>query len=429
MSQSEIVKRGKKVISQTLGWETRLVAVSAQGIEVACDDGRTYIDFTSGTAVLNIGHRHPKVVEAIHKQVDLLIHTGGNFRYEPMVELGEKLAAICPGKIGMFFFSNSGAEAVDGCLKMARFVTGRQAIISFTGAFHGRTLGATSITTSASKYRNRYRPLLPEVYQTVFPNPYRLTTANDPEAATDRALGHLEKLFIHQVKPEEVAAVIIEPVQGEGGYIAPPSRFMVELRRITKENGIMLIFDEVQTGMGRTCKWFAAQHHDVVPDIMAIAKALASGLPISAVASTPELMAQWPTGAHGTTFGGNPVACAAASATIDVIREEGLLAKGMDKAVHVRQRLAEIQQKHPTIGDVRGLGLMIGIELVKGDKEPDPEALGFVRDKWREAGFLVIGCGTFGNVVRFIPPLITPMDILDRSLDVLEQALTDYEKR
>ena len=428
MSDSPIVVRGRKVIAPTLGWDSNLVAVRAEGIEVVCDDGRTYVDFASGTAVLNIGHRHPKVVEAIHRQVDKLLHTGGNFRYEPVVELGERLAAICPGEIGMFFFSNSGAEAVEGCLKLARYVTGRPAIIAFAGAFHGRTLGAASVTSSAAKYRHHYKPLLPEVYHVPYPNPYRMSDG-DPARAAAICLDHLDELFTHFVKPDEIAAVLVEPLQGEGGYVVPPSAFLRELRRITDDAGILLIFDEVQTGIGRTCKWFAAEHHGVVPDAMAVAKSIASGLPLSAVASTPAIMERWTKGAHGTTFGGNPVACAAACATIDVIRDEGLLEAGTEKSIHVRTRLDAIAARHPTIGEVRGLGLMIGIELVKDGRKPDPDALAHVLAAWREAGFVLIGCGTHGNVVRYIPPLIAPLDVVDRSLDIFDEALTAYERR
>jgi 4-aminobutyrate aminotransferase len=429
MSESEWVRRGKKVIAPTLGWETELVALRAKGVEVACDDGRTYVDFTSGTGVLNIGHRHAHVVQAIKRQLEKVLHTGGNYWYESLVQLGEKLQAICPGNLGMFFFSNSGAEAVEGSLKLARYVTGRPAIVSFTGAFHGRTLGATSITGSNAKYRYRYKPLLPEVYAIPYPYTYRLTPDNDPEAATRIALDHLEQLFTHRVKPDEVAAVILEPVQGEGGYIPAPASFLREIRRITKEHDILLIFDEVQSGMARTCKWFACEHAGVVPDVMTIAKAIASGLPLSCVASTPAIMKNWTRGAHGTTFGGNPVAAAAAVATIEVIEKEDLLEIGMEKSRRVRERLAEIQKRHPTVGDVRGLGLMIGIELVGRDRKPDPEALQFVKAKWREEGFVVISCGTYGNVVRFIPPLVTPTRLLDRSLDILDDALAAYEKK
>ena len=428
MKKSQVVQRGRKVIAPTLGWETELVAVRARGYQVTCDDGRTYVDFTAGTAVLNTGHRHPKVIRAAKAQMDRLVHSGGNYWFEPMVTCAEKLAEICPGDIGMFFFSNSGAEAVEGCIKMARYVTGRPAIIAMNGAFHGRTLACTALTTSAAKYRHRYAPFMPEVYRIPFPYPYRMTEDNDPEEATRICLDHLDGLFTRAVRPDQVAAILVEPMQGEGGYIPATRTFLKELRRITRRHGILLVFDEVQTGMGRTCRWWGSEHFDVVPDAMAIAKGVASGFPLSVVAASPRLMAKWTTGAHGTTFGGNPVSCAAA-ATIDVIREEDLLAKGMKKAEFAMKRLEEIRERHRTVGDVRGLGLMIGIELVKRNRAPDPEALSFVKAHWRKAGFLIHGCGTYGNGVRFIPPLNTPKNVIAESLGVLDDALTRYEKR
>ena len=428
MPESKIVARGKKVIAPTLGWDTDLVAMSADGVNVLCDDGRTYIDFASGTAVLNIGHRPAKVVEAAKAQIDKLIHSGCVFWYEPIVRLAETLAEITPGDIGMFFFSNSGAEAVEGSVKLAKYVTRRPAVISFTGGFHGRTLGAVSFTSSNVKYRTRYRPLLPEVYSAPYPYCFRCPFGCKKETCDMACMAYIKYMFQHLVKPEDVACMLIEPVAGEGGYIVPPVDFIQRLRAICDENGIMLIFDEVQTGFGRTCKWFAADHFGVTPDVMAISKAIAAGFPLSAVASRPEIMNQWDRGAHGTTFGGNPVACAAALASIETIREQKILDKGMELSVHVRKRLAQIKKKHKTVGDVRGLGLMIGVEMVKPDNAPDPDALSFVLGRLRSEGFIVIGCGTYSQVMRYIPPLNSPPELVDQSLDIVDKALAEYEK-
>jgi len=424
---SNIVERGKKVLTTALGWDTEIVAAKASGAVVTDEDGKEYLDFACGTAVTNIGHNHPAVVQAAREQLDRLIHTGGVFYYESIVRLGEELGTICPGGIDTFFFSNAGAEAVEGAVKLARYVTHRPGVLCFTGAFHGRTLGCVSLTTSSAKYRAHYRPLLPEIYRIPFPNPYRNPWKGSAGTVVSDAIGHLEKMFREEIQPEELAAILIEPVQGEGGYIPAPREFLTYLRQISTRHGIQLIFDEVQSGFGRTARWFAADHYGVEPDIMAIAKGIAGGFPLSAVAARRELMRKWSPGAHGTTFGGNPVACAAAVATIDVIRREKLLEHAAAMGRIALEQLQQMARQHARIGDVRGIGLMIGIELVKDAeaREPDPEAVDAVRRICQEKGLVLISCGTYGNVIRFIPPLVVTETQIRSALRILEGAFSE----
>jgi 4-aminobutyrate aminotransferase len=424
MTAQDWLKREQSILTPALGWDTNLRIRRASGAWVETDGGERYLDLSCGTAVTNIGHNHPKVVAAAKAQMDAMIHSGCTYHYDSLIELGERLRDITPGRIGKFFFSNSGAEAVEGCLKLARFVTGRPGIIAFRGAFHGRTFGCVSLTSSNVKYRTRYRPLLPEIYLAHYPNPYRNPSGEGEDRAAQFALDELDRIFRHAIKPEEVAAVLIEPVQGEGGYVVPPAAFLKSLRQICSEHGIMLVFDEVQSGMGRTCRWFAAEHFGVEPDIMAIAKGIASGFPLSAVASTPELMDRWPAGAHGTTFGGNPVSCAAAAATIDAIREEKLLEKGAVVSEKILSRLREWPSRYKAVGDVRGLGLMIGVEFVKpGTKEPDAGAFNAVCAHALENKIILISCGPQGNVIRLIPPLVATEQEMTRALDVIEEGI------
>jgi 4-aminobutyrate aminotransferase len=311
-------------------------------------------------------------------------------------------------------------------MKLARKVTGRQGIFTFRGGFHGRTMGSVTYTTSKAKYREGYHPLLPSTFVTPFPHPFRWGMTEDE--ATDYALRELELKLKHEISPHEIAAFLIEPVQGEGGYYPAPQRFLKRLREITSEHGIMLVFDEVQSGFGRTGKWFASEHYGFEPDVMVLGKAIANGLPLSAVAARDDILSKWAPGSHGTTFGGNPVACAAAAATVDVLA--GLLPGVPALSEHAFKRFREMKKKHPTIGDVRGLGLMIGIELVKpGGNEPDPDAYTFLAAHAREHRLLILDCGPYANVIRFIPPLSVSMAELDQGIDILEAAIAAYEKR
>jgi 4-aminobutyrate aminotransferase len=394
-----------------------------EGTWIEAKDGKRYLDFSSGLAVLNIGHSHPRVMAAVHRQLESYVHTGGVYYSDMVAAAAERLISVTPRGLEMLFFSNSGAEAVEGALKLARYVTGRQGIIAFTGAFHGRTLGAVSVTTSSARYRSRYHPLLPSVYQTPYPSCFRCPFNSSPGACANACFTYLEDILKRQIRPEEVAAIIIEPVLGEGGYYPAPRLFLHQLRKLCSEHGILLIFDEVQSGMGRTGDWFAAGYHDVVPDIMTVAKGIASGFPLSAVVASGRIMEQWPAGAHGTTFGGNPVSCAAAVATIETIIAEDLLKRASSLAARAKERLDKLAAFSPAVGDVRGIGLMIGIELVTETGAPHQSGCQQVLDHCLDKGLILINCGLERNVIRFIPPLNVTEEELDRALAILEEGI------
>lgn len=419
----DYLDRAKDVLTNALVMHTGIVAKKAGGIYVEDLDGRRYMDFTSGLATVNIGHNHPGVVEAIKRQAEDFVHSGCIFYYEPLITLAEKLRQVTPPGIDMFFFSNSGAEAVEGAIKLARYSTGRQGIVAFTGGFHGRTFGAMSLTTSSMRYRRMYHPVVPSIYHSPYPYCFRCFFGQRPGACNMDCYTYLERLFKHLIPPEEVACMIIEPVLGEGGYVPPPPEFLARLRAVCDKWGILLVLDEVQAGMGRTGKWFASEHFGVVPDIMTVAKGIASGMPLSAVAARKEIMEKWPKGAHGTTFGGNPVSCAAALATIGIIEKEGLLAKATQTGGHAMTRLRSIKERYPAIGDVRGLGLMIGIEFVTASGEADTVGLGKVIQNCLEKGLVLLECGVDKNIIRLAPPLIVKKEEIDMGLDIFEGAL------
>src|SRR3989344_304787 len=420
---TNLITRAKKLFTPALIFHTGIVVKKAEGLYVESTDGKRYMDFSSCLATTNIGHCPPLVVRAVKRQLDEIIHSGCIFRYSSEIELADKLKQITPGKLNMFFFSNSGAEAVEGAIKLARFVTRRQGIIAYTGAFHGRTMGAVSLTTSTAKYRRNYHPLLPSVFRAPYPYCYRCFLGQQPDTCNMDCFGYLKKMLRHEINPDEVAAIIIEPVLGEGGYAVPPADYLKELRKLCTEYGILLIADEVQTGFGRTGKWFACEHFDVVPDIMTIAKGIASGFPLSAVVSTKEIMSRWMPGAHGTTFGGNPVSCAAGIATIETIVKDRLLENAARVGKHALLYLKDMQKRYPVMGDVRGLGLMIGIEIVKKDKSPDREFLKKVLNRCYKKGLILIECGIDKNIIRFMPPLITTMKEMEKALKIFEKAV------
>ncbi len=424
---TSIYERAKKVLTPALCLDTQLAGTQSRGAEVTCDDGVTYLDLSCGTAVANIGYNPPRVVEAVKKQIDSFMHSGCVYYYESLVRCAELLGEITPGEIDMFFFSNGGAEAVEGCVKLARYVSGRPGILCFQGAFHGRTLGTVSLTTSNAKYRNRYEPLLAGIYRVPFPYCYRCPYGQKPESCRLECADAVEKTLLYEVLPEQLAAIIIEPVQGEGGVVPAPERFLKRLAEICREKGVFLVFDEVQTGMGRTCRWFAAEHYDAAPDIVAIAKGIASGFPLSAVGARKEIMEKWSPGAHGTTFGGNPVSCAAAVATIETIREENMLERGDKIAQHALKRLKALMDKYECIGDVRGKGFMMGVEFVKNrkSKEPAPEILKELLERCLEKQLVLIGCGVYGNVLRFYPPLCVTREQIDRAIDTIDECLSN----
>jgi 4-aminobutyrate aminotransferase len=421
---NERIAQARERLTEALVIHTAVLVRRAEGITVEDVNGKRYLDFTSGLATTNTGHNHPAVVAAIQNQASAFLHSGCIFYYEPLLALCEVMKDITPPGLDTFFFSNSGAEAVEGAIKLARHYTGRQGILAFTGGFHGRTFGAASLTTSNIKYRARYHPFLPSVYHSPSPYCFRCFFGQRPQTCSMDCLTYLERLFQHLVPPEEIACMIIEPVLGEGGYVVPPTGFLQRLREICTARNILLVLDEVQSGMGRTGRWFASEHFGVVPDIMTVAKGIASGMPLSAVVSRKEIMKKWPPGAHGTTFGGNPVSCAAAVATIGVIRDEGLLENAWTTGNHTLARLRSLQERYTCIGDVRGLGLMIGIEFVK-EGRPDAEGIKRVLASCLKRGLVMIECGVDRNIIRLAPPLVVKREEIDRGMDILEEALQE----
>ncbi|HZR65842.1 MAG TPA: acetyl ornithine aminotransferase family protein [Terriglobales bacterium] len=409
-----------KYISPSYTRSYPLVAKEGHGIVVTDVDGNEFFDFSSGIAVTSTGHCHPDVVAAIQKQAGELIHMSGtDFYYESLVTLAERLSKIAPMPgPHRVYYGNSGAEAIECALKLARYHTGRQNIIAFFGAFHGRTMGALSLTASKPQQKRRFAPLVPGVTHVLYPDVYR-KGEQDAQAC---AKFIEEKLFKTTVPPEEVAAIFVEPVQGEGGYVPAPRIFMQELRRICDQHGILLVADEVQSGIGRTGKWWAIEHTGVQPDIVCSAKGIASGMPLSVTLTKANIM-NWVPGSHASTFGGNPVCIAAALATLDVIEREGLLRSTADVGNHMLRRLADWPKKHKLVGDVRGLGLMIGVELVKDKqtKERASEERDRVVELAFERGILFLGCGA--NTIRIAPPLITTKEQADVAMDVLEECL------
>ncbi|RNF39847.1 aspartate aminotransferase family protein [Planococcus salinus] len=407
-----------------------LPVVKAEGCYYYGADGKEYLDFTSGIAVENVGHRHPKVVQAIKDSADHLIHgPSGVIIYESILKLAHELQQIMPPKLDNFFFANSGTEAIEGGIKLAKYVTKRPYVVSFTGCFHGRSMGALSVSTSKSKYRKFMQPSW-LTYQLPYAHPDELPEGADPAVFFPEKLERdVEKLFNHQVTPEEVACIILEPVLGEGGYIIPPKEWLAKVREICDRHGILLIYDEVQTGFGRTGNWFAAQTFGVAPDIMAVAKGIAAGLPLSATVASKELMEQWPLGTHGTTFGGNPMACSAALASIEVMKEEKLMENANQMGAYALEQLEHLKQKHDVIKNVRGVGLMIGIELhVPETGKPNGEAVMDVLNACLEKGVLFYLCGNSGEVIRMIPPLTVSKEQIDIGIDVLDQAFNACNK-
>lgn len=423
----QIIEADGRTISTSYTRDYPLVMSRGEGAVVEDVDGNVFLDFTAGIGVTSTGHSHPAVVEAIREQAGKFLHMSGtDFYYKSMPELAQKLGDIAPGGVPRrVFFGNSGAEAIEGAMKLARYVTGRKNFIAFYGCFHGRTFGALSLTSSKAVQRNQFGPLLSGVFHAPFANPYRCPLGSDDSARA--CLDHLENIIFKTVTtPEEVAAIFVEPVQGEGGYIVPPPEFLQGLERICREHGILLVADEVQSGMGRTGKWWASEHSGIVPDIITSAKGIASGLPLSAIIARDDIM-QWKPGAHASTFGGNPVALAAALATIKVI-EGGLLDNATEVGGHILHKLADWPTKHKLVGHVRGAGLMIAVELVR-DKQTkeraDTERDAVVQAAFRR-GLLILGCGP--NSVRLLPPLVVNKEQADSAVELLEEALTEVEQ-
>ena len=421
----EIIARDEKYLMQSFARWYPLVVDHAKGVWVYDVDGNRFLDFNAGIAVTSVGHAHPKVLEAIKRQAEKLIHYSlTDFLYEEPVKLAEKLTRIAPGNSDKkVFYTNSGTEAVEATLKIARghFRGKRPYIIAFTGSFHGRTFGSMSLTSSKPVQRRYFSPLLPSVEHTPYPYCYRCPFKQKYPDCELWCVDYIEEWLLKKyVPPDEVAAIIFEPIAGEGGYIVPPPGFFKRLKELADEYGILLIDDEVQAGMGRTGKWFAIEHWGIEPDLIAVAKGIAAGLPLGAAIGKAEIM-DLPPGSHASTFGGNPVSCAAANAVIDIIEKENLLSHVARLGEYTMKRLREMSQEIPEIGDVRGKGLMIGVELVKSDGSPHRELL---KETLREAfkrGLLVIGSGL--SAIRIAPPLIISKEEMDVGLEILEESL------
>jgi len=419
-----IIERDAAVVSPSYTRCYPLVVANGQGAMIEDVDGNRFLDFNAGIAVVATGHCHPRVVEAIQRQAANLIHMSGtDFYYEGMAALAEKLAAVAPGGVPRrVSFGNSGAEAIEGAIKLARWTTKRDKIIAFFGSFHGRTLGALSLTARKATQRAGFGPFMPGVAHAPYPNCYHCPFGQSEETCAVECVRHIEDVLLKTIAPaSETAAIVVEPVQGEGGYVVPPRKFFDELARVARENGILLVCDEVQSGMGRTGKMWASEHFDLVPDIMAVAKGIASGMPLGATVARADLMT-WPPGAHASTFGGNPVACAAALATITLLEEE-LVENAARMGEHLRSRMRDWPSRFPSVGQVRGLGLMIGIELVRDQatRQGAPELRDRVVDMAFERGLLILGAGE--NTIRLCPPLVVTRDQCDFAVDTLEACL------
>jgi 4-aminobutyrate aminotransferase len=419
-----IIERDKQFVSPSYTRDSPFVIARGEGAVVEDVDGNRFLDCAAGIAVNSTGVSHPEVVKAITEQAQKFIHMSGtDFYYEPQVRLAEELAGLVPidGSVRSFF-GNSGTEATEAAIKLARYSTKRQGIIAFLGAFHGRSLGSLALTASKAVQRRGFAPFMPGVYHAPYPDPYRFAGSDDACAA--QALSFIrDQIFVHLAAPDEIGAIVVEPIQGEGGYVVPPLAFLQGLRAISQQHGIVLIVDEVQSGMGRTGKMFACEHFDLTADVVTIAKGIASGLPLGVTCARAEIMA-WPPGAHASTFGGNPVACAAANVTIRLLKDS-LVANAAAVGAHLVDGLRELQKKHALVGDVRGKGLMIGLELVR-DRQTKERAIeernALVQAMFRR-GVLVLGAGK--NAIRLAPPLILTRDQADILLKVMDEALAE----
>jgi 4-aminobutyrate aminotransferase len=424
-----LMERDRTVLSPSYTRSYPLAIARGEGAIVEDVDGNRFLDLNAGIAVVAAGHAHPSVIRAIQEQATRFLHMSGtDFYYENMVELAEKLAAIAPGGASIprrVYFGNSGAEAVEAAFKLARYHTKRDKFIAFFGGFHGRTMGALSLTGSKSVQKRGFGPLVPGVTHIPYAYCYRCAYGKHPDTCATECVKVIENQLFKTILPaDEVAAIVVEPIQGEGGYVVPPQKFFDELTRISKKYGILLVFDEVQSGMGRTGKMWACDHFEnAVPDIMAIAKGIASGMPLSAMISRAEIM-HWPPGAHASTFGGNPVSCAAALATIELL-DQSLIENAAKVGKAMMARMKSWPEKFPCVGDVRGLGLMIGFELVKDQatKERNPILRDRIERMAFERGILILGAGA--NTIRLCPPLVITEDQADFAVDQLEAILTE----
>ncbi|TQM68475.1 4-aminobutyrate aminotransferase [Actinomadura hallensis] len=411
-------------LSPLLKQATPVLAARGEGVYLYDTDGRRHLDFTAGIGVTGTGHCHPRVVEAAQRQVGTLIH--GQYTtvmHEPLLRLTEALGEVLPPGLDSLFFLNSGSEAVEASVRLARHATGRQNIVVFHGSFHGRTMGAAALTTAGTKFREGIGPLMPGAAIAPFPQAYRYGW--DEEEATRFALRELDYLLVTASPAADTAAFVVEPVLGEGGYIPAPAGFLEGLRERADRHGILLIMDEVQTGFGRTGRFWGHEHHEARPDVLITAKGLASGFPLSAIAAPTALMEKARPGSQGGTYGGNAVACAAALATLQVIRDEDLVGNAARQGARLNEGLQKVAADHPEIGDVRGLGLMQAAEFTTADGEPDPGAAQRAHRAAAERGLLLLTCGAYGNVVRMIPPLIVTEAQIDDALGIWSRAVAD----
>ena len=422
-----ILERDAPVSSPSYPRDCPFVISHGRGVEVWDVDGNRFLDFAAGIAVCSTGHAHPQVVKAIKDAADKFLHISSDYWHEGFVRLAERLAELAPmGEPAMSFLAQSGTESVEGALKLARYVTGRPRFIGFLGGFHGRTMGALAVTSSKSTQQRGFFPTMPGVTHVPYPNSYRPLFAGADQGQA--VLDYIEQvLFPGSVPPTDVAAILVEPIQGEGGYLVPPDGFLPGLRALCDRHEILLIFDEVQAGVGRTGRMFACQHWGVAPDIMTLAKGLGSGLPIGAIVAKRRIMEKWPRGAHGNTFGGNPLCCAAALVTLDLVERE-YAANAAAVGEHFMGRLLELQKRHDVVGDVRGKGLMIGMELVKdrGTRAPAAEICDAVIHRAFQNGLILLPCGT--STVRFMPPLLVTRDEVDEAMTLLEASLAEAEE-
>ena len=417
-------ERDAELISPAYSRYTDLVVDHALGAHLYTVDGRDVLDFGCGIGVTNLGHLHPAVVKAVHEQVDKLWHTSVTTLNPKMIDAAAALVAIAPDGLDQVFLNNSGAEAVESSIKLARRATGRTDIVAFTGGFHGRTYGALTLTASKSKYRNGVGPFLPGVHHVRYPHCFRYCDHGADQPCPLARGDEIEHLFKTTVPSDTVAAIVVEPLQGEGGFVVPPPAFLPRLREICDEHGILLVCDEVQSGFGRTGRFFCVEHSGVRPDIMCVAKAFGNGLPIAGIVATHAVMSAWHPGEHGTTYGGNAVACAAAVAVIETMRAERLPERAATLGKRVIDRLSGWSDRFAEVGDVRGLGLMIGIEFMRG-RSPAPDIAANVQRRCVENDLLVLTCGIDDNVVRLLPPLTIGEEELDRGVDILERCIAE----
>jgi 4-aminobutyrate aminotransferase len=422
----QIIERDHRYTAPAYGRVYPLVVKEGRGCAVEDVDGNLFLDFMAGIAVASTGHSHPKVVQAIEEQARKFLHIcGSDFYFEPMAQLAETLNRLAPGAAPKkVFLTNSGTEAIEAAFKLARFATKRKHVIAFFGAFHGRTMGSLSLTASRASHRAQFSPLIPDVHHAPYGFCLRCPHHLDHASCGTECVQYIEKvLFRHEVAPEEVAAIFVEPIQGEGGYIVPPNEYLPMLQDLCRRHGILLVADEIQSGFGRTGKMFACEHWGVEPDILCVAKGIASGMPLGAMIARADI-SSWPRGTHGSTFGGNPVACAAALATIALI-EEKLLKNSAEQGSYLKERLQQLKAKYPVVNDVRGLGLMIGIEFAhaRDAQSLDAKLRDSLMRRCFESGLLLLGCGE--STLRFCPPLIVNRDEVDTAMGIFDRVVAE----